>query len=324
MCWSSPVRIPVGPPNRVPSTDLSSGGVASVAIPVHLAGTPWLTGSCLAACRPRQRLEGSSVSLGEMCDAPANDHRCQTFDVVRQILSVKVFAAAPVPPPTPLASAAGIRAMATVELLDVVVSGGYAGPAWQELARRLVSRAFPDLERAIGSGAIYGRCARVGVRIPRRVALQSHPYPEDIAAEAVEDCLDRFRTRVLPEGQWDPDQGSILEDFFAACCLLDVANRWRWHLRRLPDYSVPLEVVGEGQILTLPVGLAPDPAETVENRDLVSVALAPMAPADQIAFTLLADGWSPEEIARSLSIERGALYARMSRARTASRARRTL
>jgi DNA-directed RNA polymerase specialized sigma24 family protein len=213
--------------------------------------------------------------------------------------------------------------METVELLDVVVGDGYVGAAWEELQRRLVVQAFPDLERAIRGGAIYSRCARAGVRIPRRAELQRHPYPEDIAAEAVEDCLDRFRTRVLPEGQWDPDQRTSLEDFFVACCLPNVANRWRWHLRRLPEYSVPFNVGGEEQVLALHVRPTADPGETVEDRDLVAEALAPMAPVDQTTFVLLAAGWSPEEIARALGIERGALYARMSRARITARTRRT-
>lgn len=216
----------------------------------------------------------------------------------------------------------GARAMATVELLDAAVGEGYAGPAWDELERRLVVRAFQDLQRPIESGTIYGRCARAGVRISRRSELQRHPYPQDIAAEAVEECLGRFRTRVLPEGQWDPDRGMTLEDFFAACCLRDVANRWRWHLRRLPEAVVPLYSVREEQVLAFPVDPSPDPAATVEKRDLVTKALAPMAPADQAVFAMLAAGWSANEIARALGIARNALYARISRARTAARARR--
>lgn len=212
--------------------------------------------------------------------------------------------------------------MATRELLDVVVATAYEGAPWDELQRRLVVRAFPDLEEAIRSGTIYGRCARARTPIGRRAELQRHPYPEDIAAEAVEDCLARFRSRVLPEGQWDPEGELSLEDFFTACCLPDVANRWRWHLRRLPDVVVSLSVEDE-RVVPFPAATVPDPAETVLTHDFVAEALAPMASADQTAFVMLAAGWSSHEIARTLGIGRDALYARVSRARAAARARRT-
>jgi DNA-directed RNA polymerase specialized sigma24 family protein len=245
------------------------------------------------------------------------------LDIARQIAGVKVGSEPSEVPPTPTLTTYGLTVIETVDLLDVVVGDGYVGPAWDELQRRLVVRAFSDLERAIRSGAIYQRCARARVRIPRRPELQRYPYPDDIAAEAVEDCLDRFRTRILPEGQWDPDKGTSLEDFFVACCLPDVANRWRWHLRHLLEYSVPLEVVEEEKVRALPANLAPGPPEIVEDRALVTEAAAPMASADQTAFVLLAAGWRPEEIARALGIGRGALYARVSRARKAARTRRT-
>ncbi len=213
--------------------------------------------------------------------------------------------------------------MATAELLDAVVEAGYTGPAWAELQRRLVARAFPDLERSITGGTIYLRCARAGVRLQRRAELQTHPYPEDIAAEAVEDCLRRFQDTVLPSGQWDPAKGVSLEDFFCLCCLPDLANRWRWHLRRLPEATVSLDA-GEGYpVVALPVGPVGDPADTVEQRELAAQALAPMKPVDQIAFVLLAAGWTPEEIAGTLGITRNTFDARLSRARKAARARRT-
>ncbi len=223
-------------------------------------------------------------------------------------------------PPITATSAVG---MATPDLLDLVVEGGYAGMAWLELERRLAVRAFPDLERAIATGTIYRHCARAGFRIRLRTELQLHPYPEEIAAEAVENCLRRFRETVLPGGQWNPDRGASLEDFFWVCCLPEVANRWRWHLRRLPESSVPLEAVGEDQILTLPVGPGVDPAQIVEHEDLAARVLAPMKAADQTAFALLAAGWTPEEIARTLGITRNTFDARISRARKAARTRRT-
>ncbi len=227
-------------------------------------------------------------------------------------------------PSTPLATAATVAEIATADLLDLVVQAGYTGQAWAELQRRLVDRAFPDLEGAVRSGAIYLRCAHAGFKIPRRTELQVRPYPEEIAAEAVEDCLLRFRARVLPAGEWNPDQGTSLEDFFSACCLPDVANRWRWHLRRLPERSAVLDDGRTGELVALTLEGGLDPADTVEQRDAISQALAPMKAHDRTAFVLLAAGWSPEEIARTLGLSRNTFDARVSRARKAARARRAL
>jgi len=59
-----------------------------------------------------------------------------------------------------------------------------------------------------------------------------------------------------------------LEAYFSVCCLPDMANRWRWYLRRLPDIVVALDGASEGAV----------------------VALVPMAERDQAAFVMLAAG----------------------------------
>lgn len=248
----------------------------------------------------------------------------QKSDLARQIGSVSPdqTAAVELPSPGPV-GAATVRAMDTAELVDEVVRAGYDGPAWTELEQRLVRRALPDLEHAIRTGAVYGRCARAGASIERRPALQTGSYPEDIAAEAVEECLGRFRTRVLPEGQWDPEQGTSLEDFFCVCCLPDLANRWRWYLRRLPEVVVSLDGEVDGAILTLAIDPGPGPAEIANQKALVAEALAAMTEGDRVTFVMLADGWSPTEIARMLGMARNTLDARISRARKSARARRT-
>jgi hypothetical protein len=147
----------------------------------------------------------------------------QKSELARQIGSVSVDSGSVPRPATPASlPSLGVRDLPTRELLDAAVEAAYAGEAWRELQRRLVKRAFPDLERSISTGTIYGRCARAGVRIKRHDELQRHPYPEDIAAEAVEECLMRFRATVLPAGEWDPGKGMGLEDFFCSCCLPDI------------------------------------------------------------------------------------------------------
>jgi hypothetical protein len=123
--------------------------------------------------------------------------------------------------------------LATRELVDSVVESGYVGVPWEELARRLVERALPDLQRVIRTGAVYRRCGRAGYRIVERRELQRWPLCDDIAAEAVEECLARFRNVVLPAGEWDPSRGTSLEDFTA----IDMA---------VEDFVSPLDPTGAG------------------------------------------------------------------------------
>lgn len=227
----------------------------------------------------------------------------------------------------PLPSRPGeIAGLPTRGLLEVVVAWGYAGHAWDELTRRLAARALPDLERSIRTGTIFARCQHAGVGICRRSELQRPPLSEDIAAEAVEQCLERFKGRVLPAGEWDPAQGTDLEDFFTLCCLPDLANRWRWHLRQFPPSPVELDALTEAErsgVLAQALDPPPDPADVVELRDQVAGLTAAMGPEDQTAFTLAHEGWTPLEIAQVLGVSRGTLDTRMSRARKAARARRT-
>jgi len=114
-----------------------------------------------------------------------------------------------------------------------------------------------------------------------------------------------------------------LEAYFSVCCLPDVANRWRWYLRRLPEAMVALDGASEGAVVALALDPGPGPAEIAEQQSLVAEALAPIAERDQAAFVMLAAGWTSGEIARVLGVARNTLDARISRARKAARARRT-
>lgn len=216
--------------------------------------------------------------------------------------------------------------LSTRELLEAVVDSGYVGHAWEELARRLYTRVLPDLELSIRNGTIIARCQRAGRGILPQPELQRPPASEDIAAEAVERCLVRFRNDVLPAGAWDPERGTSLEDFFTACCLSDLANLWRWHQRRTRLDAIDLDGLEEPErdgvcahVLDPPA----DPAHIIELRDQLTCVTAAMSPGDHETFKLISQGWSPSEIARLLGISRNTLDARISRARKAARARRT-
>lgn len=215
--------------------------------------------------------------------------------------------------------------LSTRQLLERAVGSGYTGEPWEELTRRLVTRALPDLELCIRSGAIYLRCARSGCAIAACPELQRPPSCREIAAEAVELCLERFESRVLPMGQWDPEQGTSLEDFFAVCCISEVPNRWRWHLNRLTNGAIELDALdepGRDLIFARDAGELPDPAEIVELRDELARVGQTLSQADRLTFVLKEYGWRPAEIARELGVERNTLDARISRARKNARAGR--
>jgi RNA polymerase sigma factor (sigma-70 family) len=260
-------------------------------------------------------------------DSNADGETCQKWGAARQIRSVSVIpGAVPAADPSPPRRLRDVADLPTRELLEAVVDSGYTGHPWDELARRLVARALPDLEQSIRTGTIYHRCRRARLGIPQRQVLRRRPLAQDIAAEAVEDCLERFKDQVVPAGEWDPDRGTTLEDFFAACCVPHVANRWRCHLRQLPPHTIELDALDEpGQVgvLALVAGSPSDPVAVIELRDLLTRTLAPMNSDDQMSFVLRERGWSPAEIAQMLGIDRNTLDVRISRARKAARARRT-
>jgi DNA-directed RNA polymerase specialized sigma24 family protein len=215
----------------------------------------------------------------------------------------------------------------TPELLDAVVASAYRGLPWDELARRLVVATLRDLKQSIETGTIYSRCRNAGFGIFPRAELQRRPMPEHIAAEAVEECLERFKAEVLPRGEWDPSRGVPLEAFFASCCLADIANSWRRQLRQLPPHAIELDALdepGQAGILALVADAPADPSTVVELRDLVTQALAPLNPQDRKTFLLLEQGWSRAEVAWIVDIQPAALDTRISRTRKAARARRTL
>jgi DNA-directed RNA polymerase specialized sigma24 family protein len=214
----------------------------------------------------------------------------------------------------------------TLDLLDAVIASGYTGHVWAELSRRLVDTALPDLVHAIGRGDIYRRCRHAGYKIAVRDELQRWPLCEDIAAEAVEECLEHFKTTVLPAGKWDPQRGTNLEVFFTQCCLGYLVNRWRFHLRRLRVQAMDLQSFDESAsagVLVVVADPTVDPAHQAELRDELARASTPLKDQDLVALTLESRGWSRAEIAEEFGIQRNTLDARISRAQKAARARRT-
>ena len=226
-------------------------------------------------------------------------------------------------PPDPEAaerpsSEAALRALGTPALLDQVVDAGYVGATWIELQRRLIEHALDDLTRSLGEGSIVRRCAAAGYGLRRVRELQSHPFPEEIAAEATEACLHRFRDNILVPGVWDPGQGTRLEVFFVACCLPDVANAYRRYSRWIARGDLSLDVLlddGNPRLQIVAADPRAAPAEVVMARDLILRTIAPWPIDDQTAVILEAAGWSRAEIADFLEISRGALDTRLSRAR---------
>ena len=223
---------------------------------------------------------------------------------------------APVPEARPNEDAP--RALGTKALLDQVVDAGYVGTAWVELQRRLIEYALDDLKRSLASGTIVRRCAAAGYGLRRERELQNHPFPEDIAAEAVEACVNRLKDSILLPGAWDPGHGTSLEAFFVACCLPDLANAYRRYSRRIGRGDLSLDaLLDEGSPRLQIVATDPDsdPAEIVSLRDLIQRTTAPWPVDDQRAIALEAAGWSRAEIAAFLGISLGALDKRVSRAR---------
>ncbi len=211
-----------------------------------------------------------------------------------------------------------LRSSSTSALLDLVVDQNYTGPAWDELIRRLVSYAHQDLSAAIRNGRIITRCRKAGYGLKRNFALQHDPYPEEIAAEAVEACLRRLKEKILLPGAWDPTVGVSLEVFFTECCLPDVANAYRRPLRRMSHGEMSLDSLLDEYSPRFSLVVADatvDPEEIVTARDLIVQTLKPLGLDDRRALVLEGYGWSRADIAILLDILPNTPDARLSRAR---------
>jgi DNA-binding CsgD family transcriptional regulator len=207
--------------------------------------------------------------------------------------------------------------MPVIDLLDLVVAGGYAGRPWEELLRRLVPYALHDLARSIASGTIHGRWAAIGYSVPRSDVLRRPPVPDEIALEAVENTIPDLKGEILPRGLWNPAGKVTLESFFVGCCLPAAANAYRKPIRRLSHEGLRIDVspASTEMIIPWPRTGAPDPAETMTRREQVQELLESSTHRDGVALVLEAEGWSRAEIAEQLGVSLDAVRARLSRAR---------
>ena len=211
-----------------------------------------------------------------------------------------------------------LRSLETVDLLDIAVNAGLKGPAWGEIQRRLFEATFPQLAEQIRNGCIFRRAARAGYHLVRRPALLRDTWPAEIAAESVEACLRRFEQKVIPSGEWDPERGISLEEFFMACCIPDFANAWKRYLRLLPDYEISLDSLLEAGTPRLQVIIedrSADPSEIAGDRSGAIEEWHKLSDGERRVIVLEARGWSRAEIGRALSISTNAVDARISRLR---------
>jgi hypothetical protein len=200
------------------------------------------------------------------------------------------------------------------DLLDEVVAASYDGKPWDELLRRLAAPTISNLSRAIESGQIYRRWAAIGIGVPRNPALQRHPFPDVIAAEAVEDAVADLKSTLLPRRAWDPAGPRSLEDSFAGWCLKPAANAYR-RANTEKRLEVPVDPIGhEATVLLGRWGQNPDPADVVCQREQIR-ALGSLSETYRVAVALKAAGWSQAEIVGGLGISPAALRARLSRGR---------
>ena len=127
----------------------------------------------------------------------------------------------------------------------------------------------------LGSGSPGGRNCTGG------------PWPRTLPRKPSRTALSSSRSSCCPgvsgSGSWArPSRISSLR-----AVSLHVANRWRWHLRRLLPRAVELDALdeaGQAGVLALVVGPPPqDPVAVVEFRDLLARTLAPMSAHDRMS-----------------------------------------
>jgi hypothetical protein len=144
----------------------------------------------------------------------------------------------------------------------------FAGPRTKKLLWNAYDYARPVTGYLIGTGRIFGECARLSRPVKRQPG--DEVWTDDDRAFLTETCADTgifhvFLEHGLKRGRWDPARGTALNTYAVnACTLCFPAIYQKWHRGRVLERSF-------GDLaIDLPVHLQvnqhqPDPAERAAN-----------------------------------------------------------
>lgn len=202
------------------------------------------------------------------------------------------------------------RLAADFEMVTDLALEGFNGQNFDVFQSELARYALAVLMAWMRRGLILARCRDRGFGGLPEPPLRAFDDPdtvESLAGLTVAVALEKFRTTVLMRGRWDYRRGASLRTYFIGQCLIRFANIYRdWHTDHMKDRQLPsadhetLEALERRQV--------PGVAELVLEQEEITRALSGMQdPRVRTAFIRHAQGYTQDQIAAELGVNRKAV-----------------
>jgi RNA polymerase sigma factor (sigma-70 family) len=193
---------------------------------------------------------------------------------------------------------------ADAELVEVLRTEDFDGPAWSVYREPLAGYGFDVLLRHMRSRRVFELCRIWRVRGWRERAPDERRFDDDgvdIACETVARAVNAFR-KDLRAGKWSPDGGATLRTYFYRRCVFEFAGVYRAWLRDVePTVKWETLVPNDAPVIT---GLVSndDPTREDDEFDDLCRRLDGLTERQARMLRLLADGSTQAQIAKEIRV----------------------
>lgn len=192
------------------------------------------------------------------------------------------------------------RILGDADLLYQLQLSGFAPEHWRRPSEEFGRYGYDVIAGWIFKGRIWGE---VEAKVPYNLKLRRPEWDLDehtvytLAGDTVIAALNAFLEQVLKKKVWDPEDGASLKTFFIGQCCFQFPNVWRSYLRQQRrNREDPVADPSKKQ----KTSALPGPEEALVQDERISKILEVVSSQSaRHAFSLQADGYTEEEIART-------------------------
>jgi hypothetical protein len=187
------------------------------------------------------------------------------------------------------------------EIVKILRSASFCGPAWREFAEELVRYGLPVMIYWLVTGRIFVMCQARGFGLERPECNDwARADLEGFADEVVARGLNTFK-QALQDGEWHSDGGATLRTFFMGACVLEFPNLYRKWWSNADSRWLKFAVLAPCIVVSSSLPL--DSGELVAMRIAIQEALKNIVDErTRTAVILQSEGYSYREIGKSLGI----------------------
>ncbi len=193
---------------------------------------------------------------------------------------------------------------ADAELVGRLRAGGFVGPEYERLERRLAGYGFQVTGAWVRSREVFARCAQKGIRgvfPPAPCEVWSQQDVEELVQDTVARALVVFERDALRGGGWRPDGGACLAIYFVGTCLFAFAEVYPRRRRSWQRRALAAAAEVQDHVLTVLTDV-PDIAEILETDQTVVAVLEAIPDRRlRLAVYLSINGYTHAEIAEVLA-----------------------